>query len=290
MKKEITSGIEINTKAILEEWKSEIMTRSKALPVQPKLNIVVIGNRDESRLYVNNKIKKAEELGVEVNKFELEDNVTQVELNLLMSRMMNPTILQLPIPKHLDHTEALKRLDPALDVDGLTIYQKGLLADGCKDALVPATALGVLRIIESLCNLRGKKVVIVSRSELIGKPLANLILERDGYPVITHSKVYEVDLHREMITADVIVTGCGRRYLFNSSDFRNSGQIIIDCSMAKEEGIPGVGDVDKDDILRNTSNMIASGYGHTGPATVLALINNVIKHYELRTGGLKCWL
>ena len=195
-----------------------------------------------------------------------------------------PSILQLPIPEHLNAEEAMSYLDPKWDVDGLTPTQKGKLVNGDEHALEPATAKGVIRLLENEISLTGKRVAIVSRSPLIGQPLSQMILQRDGIPTILHSKVSDDILRTIMKSSDVVVTGCGKRAIFDASYFNFKGQIIIDCSMARDDDIPGVGDVDKEDILLFSLNKIASGYGHTGPATVLGLMDNIIKCYEIFEG------
>ena len=275
---------EINTKEILKKWQIELegrLDRLKRNGHEPRLNIITVSSNEDGKLYVNNKIKKAEELGIECSIFGLDEYTNQDMLNELIGCMRHPTILQLPIPKHLDKDEALRYLKPEFDVDGLTIYQKGLLVNGDKKVMVPATAAGVVRIIEHITNIQGKKVVILSRSELIGKPLAQLILQKDGYPIVMHSKIPEYELSYEMMDADIVVTGCGKRAIFDSNNFDVDCQILIDCSMYRSPVRDGVGDIDKEDILKHTDNLIASGYGHTGPATVMGLMENVIKHYEL---------
>ena len=275
---------EINTKEILKKWQMELegrLDRLKRNGHEPRLNIITVSSNEDGKLYVNNKIKKAEELGIECSIFRLDEYTNQDMLNKLIGCMRHPTILQLPIPKHLDKDDALRYLKPEFDVDGLTIYQKGLLVNGDKKAMVPATAAGVVRIIEHVTNIQGKKVAILSRSELIGKPLAQLILQKDGYPIVMHSKIPEYELNYEMMDADIVVTGCGKRAIFDSNNFDVDCQILIDCSMYRSPVRDGVGDIDKEDILKHTDNLIASGYGHTGPATVMGLMENVVKYYEL---------
>ena len=278
---------EINTKEILKKWQMELegrLDRLKRNGHEPRLNIITVSSNEDGKLYVNNKIKKAEELGIECSIFRLDEYTNQDMLNKLIGCMSHPTILQLPIPKHLDKDEALRYLKPEFDVDGLTIYQKGLLVNGDKKAMIPATAAGVVRIIEHVTNIQRKKVAILSRSELIGKPLAQLILQKDGYPIVMHSKIPEYELNYEMMDADIVVTGCGKRAIFDSNNFDVDCQILIDCSMYRSPVRDGVGDIDKEDILKHTDNLIASGYGHTGPATVMGLMENVVKYYELADG------
>lgn len=274
------SGKEINSKDIIAGWQYEISDIIALHDLKPELIIITVGDREDSKLYVNNKVKKAKELGIEPYVVKLDSTITQRGLNIAMSQIDRPAILQLPLPDHLDAVEALSHLRPEYDMDGLTTYQKGLLVDGRDEAMIPATAKGVMQILKWHTSLKGQKVAIVSRSELIGKPLIQLILQNDGHPVILHSKTPISKLREELRDADIVITGCGKRAIFDSSFFRKSGQIIIDCSMEKIDGVKGVGDVNKEDVLLNTNNLIASGYGHTGPATVMGLMENVVKYYQ----------
>lgn len=271
--------MEIQTKSILGKWEEEIKARIDILTIPAVLNIIQVGSRNDSNLYVKNKIKKAESLGIRVNHIHLDSDVEQRKLNKIISGMDSPTILQLPLPDHLSAKNALTFLNPYIDVDGLTSTQQGLLVSNDKRAFPPATALGVLKILENLCELEGKRVCIVSRSHLIGKPLIQLILNSNAYPVVLHTRVPADKFMMEMLRSDIVVTGCGKRALFDSKFFKD-GQILIDCSMEKVEGIPGVGDLDKEDILKHVDCVVASGYGHTGPATILGLMDNVVKYYE----------
>ncbi len=278
-------GKEIKSKEILNRWEEELTDRVFDLYLRNpflELNLLIIrvGERPDTDLYVRNKVKKAEELRITTTVFNLPGDTTQDELNQYMMAADTPTILQLPVPEHLDAEEAMSYLDPRYDVDGLTPTQKGKLVNGDVDALEPATAKGVIRLLENEISLSGKKVAIVSRSPLIGKPLSQMILQRDGIPTILHSRGPDEIVRTIMKASDVIVTGCGRRAIFDASYFSLKEQIIIDCSMAKGDDMPGVGDIDKEDVMLFTLNKIASGYGHTGPATVLGLMDNVIKCYE----------
>lgn len=280
---------EIKSKDILNKWEEELEDRVFNVYLRDpflEMNLLIlrVGERSDTDLYVRNKIKKAEELRIGVTVFNLPEDTTQAELNQYLMAADTPTILQLPIPEHLNAEEAMSYLDPKWDVDGLTPTQKGKLVSGDEHSLEPATAKGVIRILENEISLRGKRVAIVSRSPLIGQPLAQMILQRDGVPTILHSRVSDHILRTIMKSSDVIVTGCGKRAIFDASYFDLKDQVIIDCSMAKDEDRPGVGDVDKEDVLLFSLNRIASGYGHTGPATVLGLMDNIIKCYEILVG------
>ena len=275
-------GTEINTKGIVDKWINELKERSRRLYVTPNLTIIQIGDNEASNKYIKNKLSMAEKLGIFTKHLKFEESISQAELNAIMQHYgKHPIILQLPVPKHINVEEAMQQIDPKSDVDGFTHYQMALLLDGNMNALVPATALGINRILkETVGDLTGKKVAIVNRSHLIGQPLLQLMLRENAIPTMLHSKVPHNKLLEELDRSEIVVTGCGKRKIFNSKNF-SPGQVLIDCSMDRVDGIPGVGDMDKDEILKNIYVQIASGYGHTGLATTVALMENVIKVYEM---------
>lgn len=272
----------IDAKELFKEWEKKIKKDASELHERPMMNIIRVGNRPDTELYVNNKLAKAKRLGIEVCCIQLEDTTPQEDLNGILNVMTKPTILQLPLPKHLDHKEALRYLKPEYDVDGLTVTQKGMLVDGDPKAMVPATVKGIVKLIESVTSIEGKKVAILSRSELVGRPLAEIVLQKNGYPVVMHTHICDFIKMDEMRDSDIIVTACGKRGIFTPSYFRRHGQVIIDCSMYKEDGVDGVGDLDLLKMELKTEHKIASGYGYTGPATVLGLMENVVNYYILK--------
>ncbi|MGU8909801.1 tetrahydrofolate dehydrogenase/cyclohydrolase catalytic domain-containing protein [Clostridium perfringens] len=274
-------GTEINTKEIVDKWINELKERSRRLYVTPNLTIVQIGDNEASNKYIKNKLSMADKLGIYARHLKFPETITQTELNMVMKHYGEfPIILQLPVPDHINVEQAMAQIDPKSDVDGFTHYQKALLLDGNMDALVPATALGIHRILkETVGDLTGKKVAIVNRSHLIGQPLLQLMLRENAIPTMLHSKVPHHKLLKELDRSEIVVTGCGKRKLFSSNCF-TPGQVLIDCSMNRVDGIPGVGDMDKEEILKNIYVQIASGYGHTGMTTTVGLMENVIKVYE----------
>lgn len=276
-------GTEIKTKEIIDTWINELKERSRNLYTTPNLTIVQIGDNEASNKYIKNKLLLADKLGIYARHLKFPESITQTELNMVMKHYGEfPIILQLPVPEHIDVEKAMSNVDPNSDVDGFTKYQKALLLDGNTDALVPATALGIHRILKSTVgDLTGRKVAIVNRSHLIGKPLMQLLLSENAAPIMLHSKIPLHTLKKEIFSSDIVVTGCGKRKIFNSEYF-SPGQVIIDCSMTRAEGTPGVGDIDKEEVLKNIFVEVASGYGHTGIATTVGLMNNVIKTYELQ--------
>lgn len=285
---------EINSKYYAELWKQELKEEIKELTITPSLTII-IGKEyyPPSKIYVNNKLKVAKELGIKTNliKIEWEAKDKETLIMELKTHLFNcylkesSIIIQDPFPLIPQETIGEMLEDCyMLDVDGFSRTQKHLLSENNHNALVPCTALGVIKLLKYVHgDLTSKSISIFSRSNLIGKPLLQLALNENMTPTVLHSKSHQ---HSKCIAfaSDIIVTGCGKRKLFNSVDIMNSKATIVDCSMDKVEGIKGVGDCDKEDILEHFPKVsIASGYNHTGLFTVLALMSNVIKAHKINS-------
>ena len=285
--------MEINTKAFAEQWKEQLKIEIKHLNSTPKLLIIMAEDYyDPSKKYVANKIKVASELGIKVAMAEVKWNGRTKEEplftleNIISKHKGYSIIVQLPFPQ-LTEEDIAKLIPTNSDVDGFTNEQKGLLASGSEKALVPCTALGIIRLLEHLHDdLTGKTIAIINRSNLIGKPLMQLALQKNMTPTILHSRSGDGVVFETTHTSQIVVTACGKRKYFDSLDFSYDVETIIDCSMDKVEGIPGVGDCDKENILKNLPSIdIASGYGHTGVLTVIALCENVVKSHKLMIGN-----
>lgn len=286
---------EINSKYYAELWKQELKEEIKELKSTPSLTIII--GKDyypPSKVYVNNKLKVAKELGIKTNLIEIEwENKTKEELIRELQNELNicyieggSVIIQDPFPLISQKTIGEMLEDYyMLDVDGFSRTQKYLLSENNHNALVPCTALGVIKLLKYVhgVDLTSKSISIINRSNLIGKPLFQLALNENMTPTILHSKSKTIDVF-EAFGKDIIVTGCGKRKYFDSYVVNNPKATIVDCSMDKVEGIKGVGDCDKEDILEYFPKInIASGYNHTGIFTVLALMNNVIKAHKLNS-------
>lgn len=285
---------EINSKYYAELWKQELKEEIKELKITPSLTIIIAKDYyPPSKIYVNNKLKVAKELGIKTNLIEIEwKDKTKEELILELQNKIyicyikgGSVIIQDPFPLISQKTigEILENYY-MLDIDGFSRTQKYLLSENNPNALVPCTALGVIKLLKYVHgDLTSKSISIFSRSNLIGKPLLQLAINENMTPTVLHSKSHP-STKCMAFASDIIVTGCGKRKLFNSDDIMNSKVCIIDCSMDKVEGVKGVGDCDKEDILEYFPKVdIASGYNHTGLFTVLALMSNVIKAHKINT-------
>ena len=283
---------EVDIKRIADNWRAELLERINSLKIKGIIpQVTIISDTDMSNgkdKYVNNKKKRCLDLGIEFNhiKLDLQNLNKQEQLELLAFHLkdidMGGVMVQLPFGD-LKEGDISHLIPSVLDVDGFTKEQKIKLIEGEDDALIPATALGVLKIIEDKYgkDLTGKQVCIVNRSNLIGKPLFHLLLQRNATITMCHSKTNRIDLTYAFLESDIIVTGCGKRNIFNSYDLGYKNELIIDCSMTKVEGISNVGDWNKESVLESNRDVdIASGYGATGVLTVLGLCENIIKSYE----------
>lgn len=265
----------INTKEIAQEVKDAIrVTMPKG--VVPKLVILQVEGDKASDSYVKNKVKLGKELGIEVEHTLLKSDISQAKLEMIIShynadRNTSGIIVQLPLPNHLDERKALDTIDVEKDVDGLGTKQIGRLNTQNGRIMHPCTALGVLNMLINITDLEGKDVVIVNRSNLIGKPLQIMLTNEDATVTMCHSRTK--NLKEKMQNADIVITGIGKAKFFDKSYFKD-GQIIIDCSMNVYEG-KLCGDVKIED-LEELDVLVASGTGHTGVMTVLSLMYNTL--------------
>lgn len=265
----------INTKEIAQEIKDAIRT---TIPkdVETRLVIIQVEGDKASDSYVKNKVKLGAELGIKVSHVMLKNDTTQDKLERIIEfynneDSVNGIIVQLPLPKQLNERKALDKIDVEKDVDGLSTAQIGRLTTENGRVMFPCTALGVLNMLINITKLEGKDVVIVNRSNLIGKPLQTLLTKENATVTMCHSKTK--NLKEKIQNADIVITGIGRAKHFDKSYFRD-GQIIIDCSMNMYEG-KLCGDVKIED-LEDLDVLIASGTGHTGVMTVLSLMYNTL--------------
>ena len=265
----------INTKEIAQEIKDAIrVTMPKG--VVPKLVIIQVEGDKASDSYVKNKVKLGKELGIEVEHTLLKSDISQKKLEMIISHYnadhnTSGIIVQLPLPKHLDERKALDTIDVEKDVDGLGTKQIGRLTTQSGRIMHPCTALGVINMLINITELEGKDVVIVNRSNLIGKPLQIMLTNEDATVTMCHSRTK--NLKEKIQNADIVITGIGKAKFFDKSYFKD-GQIIIDCSMNVYEG-KLCGDVKIED-LEELDVLVASGTGHTGVMTVLSLMYNTL--------------
>lgn len=271
----------INCKAVRENILGEIRGYSGR---DLKLCIIQVVGDFASEVYIRNKVKTAESVGIEAEVIKCDtliDYETLKDTILSVSRDNSVTgvILQLPLPDHLQkyERELLDCIPPDKDVDGLSSQSVGRLWTG-KSGLIPATPGGIVRLLPE--DLSGKTVTIVSRSDLIGKPLAKLLLDRNATVIICHSKTSLGKTMEFMRKADIVIVAIGKPQYFNDHFFRD-GQIAIDCGVNRNIEGTLCGDIDTDS-LKDLDVKVTPVPGGVGILTTAQLMRNVLKAYELK--------
>ena len=273
-------------KVTREQIKQEV-ERLKALnyPNAIGLAVILVGDDPASQVYVRNKIKACDEVGIKsfLCKLPAESTFDEVAGTI---RYLNENpdvsgmILQLPLPKHLDENSLLDLIDPEKDVDGCHYVQKGRLWTG-RDSLVACTPYGVMKLLEYYdISLQGKNAVVIGRSNLVGKPLAQLLLDVNCTVTICHSKTQ--NLAEITSRADIVCVAIGKAK-FLTADMVKDGAVVIDVGMDRDENGKLCGDVDFDSVAPKCS-YITPVPGGVGPMTVTMLLANTLKAYKAQNG------
>jgi len=269
-------GIEVSNavKDILKNAVEKLSSEN----VIPCLATVLVGDDPASATYVKNKHIACEKIGIKTKDHKLSANTTQEELDGIIDELnsdknVHGILVQLPLPKQLDEFTTISRISPIKDVDGLTPQNVGLLSIG-KSILKPCTPSGIMEMFYYYkINLEGKNVVMINRSNLIGKPLYHLLLQNNATVISCHSKTN--NLNEFCKNADVIITAVGDRSKFKlTSDMIKQDSIVIDVAISRYEG-KLVGDADYDDVIQKAS-WVTPVPGGVGPMTVAMLLKNTV--------------
>ena len=274
-------GIKIDGKIIAQSVKDRVKKAAEELRTQgidPCLATILIGDNPASATYVRNKHKACQEVGIATKDHKLDASITQLELNNIIDNLntdnsVHGILVQLPLPEQLDEFTTTSRISPVKDVDGLTPYNAGLLAMK-KAALVACTPSGIMEMFDyHKISLEGKNVVLINRSNLVGKPLYHLLLEKNATVITCHSKTK--NLTELCQSADIIITAVGDRNKFTlTPEMIKKGGIIIDVAISRfQEKL--VGDSDYDQIIQKAS-FATPVPGGVGPMTVAMLLKNTI--------------
>ena len=271
----------IDGKAISAEIRAEIKEECAAFQAEkgyaPGLAVVIVGEDPASQVYVRNKARACEEVGFYSEVHRLPAETEQAELNALVDRLnkdpkIHGILVQLPLPKHLDETEVLLRIDPAKDVDAFHPYNVGKIMIGDYDFL-PCTPAGVMALLErSGIDPTGKKCVVIGRSNIVGKPMAMLLLHANGTVTICHSRTRELAaVCRE---ADILVVAIGRAD-FVGADMVKPGAVVIDVGMNRRADGKLTGDVNFAEV-EPIASAITPVPGGVGPMTITMLLKNTL--------------
>lgn len=245
----------------------------------PCLATILIGSDPPSLVYINNKQKAANSIGIRTLDYRFDADISQTELIRLIERLnLDPTVhgilIQLPLPDHLDKYHVINMVDPKKDVDGLTFINSGLLLNN-KTNLIPCTPLGIMELFRFYeIQLDGANVLIVNRSNLVGKPLASLLLSKNSTVTISHSRTKNLKFFSQ--NADIIVTAVGNRDSFVlTDDMVKNGAIIIDVGTNRVDG-KLCGDVDFEKV-KEKARYITPVPGGVGPMTICMLLRNTVE-------------
>lgn len=278
----------IDGKAVSLQVKQQVKQecdKLKAKGVTPGLAVIIVGNDPASQVYVRNKERACGECGFYSVKYALDADTTQDELNALIDKLnkdekINGILCQLPLPKHLDDKEVINRIDPIKDVDAFHPVNVGAIMIGDYNFL-PCTPAGVMELIHSTgVDVTGKKAVVIGRSNIVGKPMAMLLLHENATVEITHSKT--LDLKSITKEADILVAAIGRAK-FVTADMVKQGAVVIDVGMNRDENGKLCGDVDFENV-KDKCSFITPVPGGVGPMTISMLMRNTLTAAKLQNG------
>lgn len=271
----------IDGKELSKKIRSELKLESEKLKkegINPKLAVILVGNDPASKVYVRNKSKACDEVGIEYEEFLLDETITQEELINLIEELNNRKdihgiLLQSPIPKNLNINEAFEKISYKKDVDGFNPINVGKLSIG-QDAFISCTPFGVIKMFEEYdIDLEGKEVVILGRSNIVGKPLIQCCLNKNATVTVCHSRTK--NLSEITKRADVVISAIGKSK-FVKKDMIKDGAVVIDVGINRGEDGKITGDVEFENV-KEVASYITPVPGGVGPMTITMLMNNVIK-------------
>lgn len=273
----------IDGKKISQEIKDELKAKVESLKAEgkdiPCLAVIQVGNDPASTVYVGNKKKACEYIGIGSKSYELPEETTQEELLKLIDDLnSNPEItgilVQLPVPKHIDEDTIIRRISPDKDVDGFHPMSVGALLIG-EDGYLSCTPAGVIQLLKrSGVEIAGKECVVIGRSNIVGKPMAVLLLRENGTVTICHSRTK--DLKEVCKRADILVVAIGKPKMI-TAEYVKEGACVIDVGIHRMENGKLCGDVDYDDVAPHCG-YITPVPGGVGPMTIAMLMNNCLKN------------
>ena len=285
----LIDGKEIS-KLVLNDLINEIKIVTNKIKRPPSLNIILVGDNPASLTYVQSKLKKCSEIGINGNLIKQSKDVKDQDISMLIDRLnkdknVDGIILQLPIPSHLNDRKLIETISPLKDVDGLTSTNIGLLSTG-NPRFIPATAYGIMEILrKEKIVTQGKRIVVIGRSDIVGKPMVALLSGKDENATVTlcHSKT--VNLSDHTINADIVIVAVGKTNILTGSMIKD-GAVVIDVGINRvknENSVKGyniVGDVDLFSIKEKAS-LYTPVPGGVGPMTIAMLMKNVCEAAKL---------
>jgi methylenetetrahydrofolate dehydrogenase (NADP+)/methenyltetrahydrofolate cyclohydrolase len=275
----------ISGKVVSQAKREELRQRVAQLNekgIQVGLAVIIVGNNSASRVYVNNKKKGCEEIGVNSYEYALPEETTQKELLSLIDELNNDSkidgiLCQLPLPSHIDEQAVINAINPEKDVDAFHPFNVGHIMIG-DYTFLPCTPAGIMEMLKFYnISVAGKKCVVIGRSNIVGKPMAMLLLKENGTVEICHSRTK--NLKEETLSADILVAAVGKAY-FVTADMVKDGAVVIDVGMNRNEEGKLCGDVCYDEVFSKAS-YITPVPGGVGPITITMLLENTVRAAEI---------
>lgn len=271
----------IDGKVISKQIKDELKEKVAALKAEGKeigMAVIQVGNDPASSVYVGNKKKACEYIGIRSESYELPEETTQEELLTLIDKLnqdenIHGILVQLPVPEHIDEDTVIKAISPKKDVDGFHPQSVGALSIG-QPGFVSCTPAGIIQLLKrSNVEIEGKECVVIGRSNIVGKPMALLLLRENGTVTITHSKTK--NLKEVCKRADILVVAIGRPKMIDAS-YVKEGAVVIDVGIHRNENNKLCGDVDFESV-EPVASAITPVPGGVGPMTIAMLMNNCVE-------------
>lgn len=280
---------------LIAEWIEALARYNiKHIDDEVTLAVVQVGNNQASNTYIKNKEKACERCGINAITEKFDDDITQEELieyirHLNGNNDVTGILVQLPLPNHIDEEAVLQEIWHKKDVDGFTYWNAGKLytSKHNENRLLPCTAAGIIHLLEDYdIQIEGKNCVVVGRSNIVGKPTASLLLDKNGTVTVCHSKTKNLkDICKH---ADILVCAIGKPKFF-TKEYVKEGAVVIDVGINRDEDGKLCGDVDFDDVI-DVASAITPVPGGCGVLTVAELMLNCVKAYKLQNGGVGVYL
>lgn len=277
---EILNGKEF-AKKVRKQVKEDVAIL-KEKGVNPKLAVIMVGNNSSSEVYVRNKSKACEKTGIDFEEFLMAENTEEKELLDLIEKLNNDDsihgiLLQSPVPKHIDINKAFRTISPKKDVDGFNPINVGNLSIG-EDCFISCTPYGVIKLLEEYnIKLEGKEAVVLGRSNIVGKPMAQCLLSKNATVTTCHSRTKDID--KVIKRADIVIAAIGKSK-FVKKEMIKDGAVVVDVGINRLDDGSLVGDVDYEGVSE-VASYITPVPGGIGPMTIAMLVSNVVKAANL---------
>ena len=269
----------LDGKKLREKLLTDLKQKIARFQTKPTLVVILVGENPASKIYVNNKRKTAEELGINSQVINYPANISEEELLAKIEELNNnkdvtAILVQLPLPEHISKENVINAIAPEKDVDGFTPYNFGKLFSGEIPTVYPCTPKGILLLLDEYgIELEGKHVVVVGRSNIVGRPLSQMLLNRNATVTVCHSKS-NLDIIK---TADVVISAVGKNII--EGEMLKLGSVVVDVGIFKDENGKTRGDVDFESASQVTS-YISPVPGGVGPMTIASLMLNTVELFE----------